>query len=59
MLVVGSTGLGLWYGLGHETGVDYLRRKAPMFHIIDLEERAHASNAKIDAGAWDELGLGG
>ena len=45
--------------LPDEAGVDYLRRIAPLMNVIDLEERARALNAKIDAGAWDELGLGG
>jgi hypothetical protein len=45
--------------LPDETGVDYLRRMAPIEHISDLEERARALNAKMDAGAWDGLGLGG
>lgn len=45
--------------LPQETGVDYLRRIAPMMNVTDLDERARALNAKIDAGAWDELGLGG
>jgi hypothetical protein len=45
--------------LPDETGVDYLRRMAPQKHIIDLEARASELNEKIDAGAWDELGLGG
>jgi hypothetical protein len=45
--------------LPDETGVDYLRRIAPVLHVIDLEERARDLNAKIDAGEWDELGLGG
>ncbi|HEY0341848.1 MAG TPA: hypothetical protein VGC34_13655, partial [Steroidobacteraceae bacterium] len=42
-----------------ESGVDYLRRTAPMLNVPDLEQRAFDLNAKIDAGAWDELGLGG
>jgi hypothetical protein len=45
--------------LPDETGVDYLRRIAPLMNVTDLDERARALNAKIDAGAWDELGLGG
>jgi hypothetical protein len=45
--------------LPDESGVDYLRRIAPMKHIIDLEERARELNAKIDSGQWDELGIGG
>ena len=42
-----------------ESGVDYLRRTAPMLNVLDLEQRAYDLNAKIDAGAWDELGIGG
>lgn len=45
--------------LPQETGADYLRRIAPMMNVIDLDQRARGLNAKIDAGAWDELGLGG
>ena len=41
-----------------ESGVDYLRRIAPTLNVIDLEQRAYDLNAKIDAGSWDELGLG-
>lgn len=45
--------------LPDETGADYLRRMAPIKHINDLEERARDLNAKMDAGEWDDLGLGG
>ena len=41
-----------------ESGVDYLKRLAPTMNVSDLEIRAYDLNAKIDAGAWDELGLG-
>jgi hypothetical protein len=30
-----------------------------MLNVLDLEQRAYDLNAKIDAGAWDELGIGG
>jgi hypothetical protein len=40
-----------------ESGVDYLRRSAQEAHVVNFEEKAYALNAKIDAQAWDELGL--
>lgn len=44
--------------LKRESGVDYLRRTAPLLGVLDLDESARELNAKIDAGAWAELGLG-
>jgi hypothetical protein len=41
-----------------ESGVDYLRRIAPMLNVLDLDQRAYDLNAKIDADAWDALGIG-
>jgi hypothetical protein len=45
--------------LQDESGIDYLRRSAQTSHMVDLEEKANSLNDKIDAQAWDQLGLGG
>lgn len=42
-----------------ESGIDYLRRAAQLQGMVDLQERANALNDQIDAGAWNDLGLGG
>jgi hypothetical protein len=39
--------------------VDYIHRVADDLHYADLEQRAEELNAKVDARAWGELGLGG
>lgn len=43
--------------LPDESGIDYLRRSAQV-SMIDLEQKARALNDKIDAQAWNEMGLG-
>lgn len=56
-----------WYGLicasdmkcvSGETAADYITRTAQQYHYADLEERAKALDAKLDAGDWSALGLG-
>jgi TPR repeat protein len=42
-----------------ESGLDYLRRAAVSMNVYDIEQRANELGAKIDAQAWDELGIGG
>lgn len=40
-----------------ENGIDFLQRNAREANMFDLEERAKALNATLQAKAWDELGL--
>jgi hypothetical protein len=39
--------------------VDYIRQSAQDLHIYDIDRLAAELNAKVDAKAWSELGLGG
>lgn len=40
-----------------ESGIDYIYRMIQTQNLIDVEERAQEIDAKLDAGAWDQLGL--
>jgi hypothetical protein len=44
---------------GQTNAVDYIHRVAEDLHYADLDQRAEELNAKVDARAWGELGLGG
>jgi hypothetical protein len=61
---------GLWYGevcasdakrclADHPDAVEYIHRVAADRHYADLDQRAEDLMAKVDAGAWSDLGLGG
>jgi hypothetical protein len=61
---------GLWFGEvcasdatrclpDHPDAVEYIHRVAADRHYSDLDQMAASLMAKVDAGAWNELGLGG
>jgi hypothetical protein len=44
---------------GQTTAVEYIHQTAQDLRYTNLEQRAEELDAKLDAGAWGDLGLGG